>query len=159
MKLARLQDRFHECYTIDPVTGCHNWSHNKISGGYGMLRVNGKQVMAHRYAYEQHYGVKLGSLLACHKCDNAGCVNPEHLFPGTSTDNNRDTVIKGRHRHGNGSQPGERNSHARLKELDIPIIRKRFAAGEVQRKIAEDYAVDTVTISHVCRRYTWRHVP
>lgn len=33
----------------------------------------------------------------CHRCDVYGCVKADHLFWGTSSDNARDCVLKGRH--------------------------------------------------------------
>ena len=32
----------------------------------------------------------------CHTCDNKRCVDPEHLFEGSNSDNQRDAVDKGR---------------------------------------------------------------
>jgi hypothetical protein len=33
---------------------------------------------------------------ACHHCDNPPCVNPDHIFNGTRSDNIRDSMSKGR---------------------------------------------------------------
>jgi hypothetical protein len=33
---------------------------------------------------------------ACHHCDNPLCVRPDHIFPGTATENMQDAWAKGR---------------------------------------------------------------
>ena len=64
-----------------------------------MLRVGGRTVLAHRWYYEQKYGPIPPELDACHKCDNPGCVNPDHVFLGTQKDNMQDALAKGRMAH------------------------------------------------------------
>lgn len=78
----------------EPAVGdCVEWAGLRFRDGYG--RVGSKQ--AHRVAWEQTYGPIPEGLFVLHRCDNRPCVNPEHLFLGTNTDNMQDMVAKGRH--------------------------------------------------------------
>ena len=83
-------------YIVDPVTGCWVWQRAKSGGGYGHIWVNGRVVPAHRHFYEQKHGPIPDGLDACHSCDNPGCCNPDHVFPGTRSENVLDSVRKGR---------------------------------------------------------------
>jgi len=75
---------------------CWEWPGNRDAKGYGY--VFGKQLRrTHRVMYELMYGPIPEGMLVCHRCDNPSCMNPSHLFLGTSADNNRDCVAKGRH--------------------------------------------------------------
>lgn len=48
---------------------------------------------------------------------------------------------------------------AKLREADIPEIRRRIAAGERHQVIADTYGVSKSNISAIKRRTSWVHVP
>jgi len=56
-------------------------------------------MMAHRFVYQKLRGPIPDGKVLCHKCDTKLCVNPDHMFIGTQSDNIRDCFSKGRDRH------------------------------------------------------------
>ena len=82
---------------LDERTGCWNWRGAK-SRGYGIAKWRGRLIHAHRLSAILWLGLKNNSpLLALHKCDNAACFNPKHIYLGTQSQNIRDCVARGRH--------------------------------------------------------------
>ena len=66
--------------------------------GYGSLRVNGRSVKAHRYAWERANGPIPDGMFIDHACHERSCVNPDHLRLATPQQNqqNRSGARSGR---------------------------------------------------------------
>jgi hypothetical protein len=77
---------------------CWEWQGPRLPKGYGYLSARGRAgcEYAHRIAWEITNGAIPAGVFVLHHCDNPPCCNPAHLWLGTSGDNNRDAVRKGR---------------------------------------------------------------
>lgn len=76
--------------------GCWLWTGAVSGRGYGKLGIDGRDIGAHRLAWELAYGPIPAGLFVLHTCDVRRCVNHAHLFLGTAADNTRDMFEKGR---------------------------------------------------------------
>jgi hypothetical protein len=85
---------------------CDLWTRARNREGYGEVWHDGRLYRAHRLAWELSNGPIPEGLLVLHKCDTPACVNVEHLFIGTHTDNMADRKRKGRQ--ARGEQHGSR---------------------------------------------------
>ena len=54
---------------------------------------------------------------------------------------------------------GERNGSAKLKEHQIPVIRRMHEEGMSYVDIAKNFKVTSRSIGHIIRGKTWKHVP
>lgn len=158
---------------VNKTDGCWLWEKYKCIKGYGKFaaRENGKQVSykTHRYSWRITYGEIPDGLLVCHKCDVRHCVNPEHLFLGTSKDNFYDMIAKGRWNKNHnpdfvkyeikGKPIGENKAGAKLKEYQIREIRNNFNKKTCNCKhLASIYKVHPRTIQGIINRESWAHV-
>lgn len=168
-----------EAYSM-PVTdcGCWIWMGAQSTRGYGSIKFKGSSEKAHRLSYRAFVGPIPDGMHVLHKCDTPSCVNPDHLFCGTHTDNMRDKERKGR-----GNQPrgersglsayhrrvkagqvpppavpdrrGEKNNNAKLTEFDVLHIRN---SNERSGTLAKRYGVDRHTIKNIKARKLWSYL-
>lgn len=83
----RDQERFWE--TVDQSGMCWEWRGLVADNGYGKFATNGRRTLAHRVSYQLICGPIPTGLVLDHLCCNKSCVNPEHLEPVTTAENNR----------------------------------------------------------------------
>ena len=67
--------------------GCWLWLGLKNESGYGRIEVGGRNLKAHRRAYELTVGPIPDGLTIDHLCRTKACVNPRHLEPVTLREN------------------------------------------------------------------------
>lgn len=72
---------------VQKTDGCWNWIGAMSIDGYGRMLRGGKNVNAHRIAYELLVGPIPSGLTLDHLCRNRKCVNPSHLEPVTRGEN------------------------------------------------------------------------
>lgn len=142
-------DLLHKMVEIDEQTGCHVWQGAPNHNGYGRIGINYKDYLAHRLSYELQVGPIPEGFFVCHKCDNRLCINPEHFFLGTISDNHADMVSKGRHRY------GAKQWKTRLTDEDVRAIRSMSGS---HREIGSRFGISGSAVSAIRARKNWKHV-
>ena len=137
---------------------CWIWVAGKTGSGYGVLTINYKAILVHRFSYELHCGPIPEGRFVCHHCDVPACVNPAHLFLGTPKDNTHDMIAKGRAVHVTRPMPGgEDHPNARLTWKQIDEMRTLFATGTYSKaQLAMKYGVTKSNIGEILHWRTWR---
>lgn len=126
-------------------SGCWIWRGAKNHNGYGiMLGPNRKTCRAHRRCLEVQQGNPIPSgMEVCHTCDNPSCVNPAHLWVGTTSDNAIDKTQKGR------------NPIVALTDFQVREIK---ASKDNTNTLARRYNVGWNVVDNVRKKKTYRHV-
>ena len=156
-KPRNIENRLLSNIEVDQNTGCWNWTGNTFGGeggsGYGRMTIDGKNAVAHRVSYQHFKGDIPEGLFICHSCDNRLCINPDHLNPGTHTENMNDMVRAGH------SSRGERNGQALLTKEDVVEIKKLISSNKVTyRRIGKMFGVSRYAIKDIASGRTWAWV-
>jgi hypothetical protein len=172
---ARIVERFWSRVERGPSDACWLWRAGIDKDGYGKFVIEWdrqhrrvKNCRAHRVSYELAHGPIPGGLHCLHRCDNPGCVNPSHLFLGTTLDNTADRQAKRRQarglRQGAHTRPerrvrGERVGNSKLSSAQVLAVRDALSRKlRTQRQLARELGVHQTTISLIWQGKNWSHL-
>ena len=135
------------------------WSGAKDKNGYGFLNTTKtpnrpRWSYGHRLSWEIHFGPIPIGLQVCHKCDTPGCVNPQHFFLGTQSDNTLDAAAKGRMK----GRKGALNNSSKLNDSKVLEIRRLFSNGERRYDLADKFGVSHTNICEIVNGNSWKHL-
>lgn len=148
---ATLQERL--LRYVEKSADCWHWSGYRDPNGYGRLNVDGRPTLAHRISWELHRHAITPEQHVLHRCDNPGCVNPDHLFVGDQAANNADMRAKGRFRP--GVSRGSDHGGAKLTEKQVREIR---ASKDKPQHIAERFGISRRQVRDIRAMLSWRHL-
>jgi hypothetical protein len=154
VRMRIFQQRLLNKMIPEPMSGCWLWLGAMTKKGYGHMLFNGRYEKAHRISYLIHCGPIPPGQVVCHSCDNPSCINPDHLWVGSTRDNQADSAAKGRRR--NGITQGEANHFSKLSQSDVDAIRAAPRVYGSGRRLAERYGVREATISEIRSEKSWR---
>lgn len=147
-----LEERFWKFTAKGGPDECWVWKGGK--NPYGKIIINGRSNGAHRLSYKLFVGPIPKGMHVLHKCDNRPCVNPGHLFLGSSQNNIDDCIAKGRFNHSVRAK-GAQHGMTKLQDSDIPVIR---ASSESTTVLADRYNIGRHQIRIIQRGKAWRHI-
>ena len=132
-KLGIYEERFWKKVDIKSGDECWDWKAGTFAQGYGCFYNGIIGEKAHRQSWIYTHGPIPDNGLILHKCDNRLCVNPNHLYLGNRSDNQRDRA----------------NSDSIKFTSDMIVTMKRmyWEYGMKQKEIAHIFKVDQSIIS------------
>ena len=132
--------------------GCWVWMSTLDKLGRAVCNINYKVRRAHRCVWEVYVSPIPEGKQCLHHCDNKYCVNPEHLYIGTHTDNMRDIwKRKPIDRH------GERAPKSKLKDSQVRYIRWKKGA-MTGKQLAQQFGITHQSVYDIWNRKTWTHI-
>ena len=152
--MARPRESFESKYqryaVAVPFCGCHIWTGPVLKYGYGRVTFGkGREVVAHRAAYEHFIGPVGDDEVVMHECDTPMCVNPNHLKKGTQAENIADKVNKNR------QAVGSKHGMSKLSEDQAIAILKR---NDSAIDLANEFGISVCMVRQIRSGMYWKHL-
>jgi hypothetical protein len=141
-----IENRFWPKVNKKGLEECWDWIGALSSNGYGHICYPDRytHVLAHRMVWMLTNGSIPDKKLVLHKCDNPKCVNPNHLYLGSPSDNMSDREERNR---------APYSGRPRTIYLDINRILELRESGNTYKQIAEIMKVSRWSIMHALGAY------
>lgn len=134
---------------------CWLWTAAVMPSGYGQFGIRAGTVMsAHRMSWTLSRGPIPNGLHVLHRCDVRACVNPDHLWLGTNSENVADMISKGRQCYIR-SRNGEKNGNAKLNSERVREIRTSTASAA---DISVRFGISRSQVMRVRQLKAWAHI-
>lgn len=147
-----LMERFEQKFVPEPNTGCWIWTaavKRTPSQDYLLpwFYLDKSPTSGARASWVIYKGEDPKNKHVLHKCHNSLCVNPDHLYLGTHSENMRDKKIASRARGSNGA-------------TDLSVVRKIKGADQARssKSVAVEFGVSPTTVQRIRNSARWAHV-
>ena len=132
---------------------CIVFTGTRTHDNYPVMGVNYKTVKLTRLVWTLLNGPIPKGGVICHSCDNPPCINPEHLWLGTTKQNFADMKSKGR------SARGEKNWKAKIDEAGVLRLRSDYKTGAfTYAELGEKYGMTAQGAFRIVKRKNWDRV-
>ena len=138
---------------------CKIWLGQTGADGYGrrgVMVAKGvkKKVEVHRWIYSVKKDISYsGAWIARHTCNTRGCVNPEHIEPGSRSQNARDMRA-----YSKNTKLTEEQVRGIIEEIVATPSWPRGSKKEFQKKYAEAYGVSIDAINNIMIKRRWKDI-
>lgn len=144
-------DRFWNNVNVGEVWECWNWKLSTDRYGYGKVKISHGCYISHRAAYEMHHGSIPDEKHILHSCDNPICCNPNHLHPGTRSENMQEMIRRGRHGKGYTYK-------AKMTREKVDMLKIDFNSGMSKHALSRKYNISCRTVREILSGEIWRRV-
>lgn len=135
--------------------GCwEETNHSKDRDGYSYITRRGKIIGIHRYMYKKYIGPIPDKMFVCHHCDNPSCINPSHLFLGTTQDNTRDRNNKNR------QAKGIKIGRSKLTPEKVIDLRNKYIPGRHgnMRELCKEFNISSSMFYVIIHNKCWKYL-